>query len=634
MTSSILQKTNDTGPTTDRTGISENIVQDAGYLVFDGRSSIHEYLDPVFDTLSLSNDMGSCSSEIVHASADQIPTIGNGIETGQRSDIPKEFYFGRVPVGLHFEDSENIPTLQLLDPMLDISATMIRKWYEDACSDSGAPNSAAIREIIETTDWADESQAMPTFLRLRLLTNDAIDPATASSVDLIINNTDWSGPDAIPEYVNAYLLMHPDIQQEYRDQIDMIISGTDWMNADNSAASSTLLGNIIRQNIFGASPILDIESWNYTAISETLTEHPLSIQYFPEEVRNDQELVLTAAEQDANALDFASEALRNDREFILAALKIDPGFWAGVPESLKGDAIFCRQAAFAVLDIDHPIRLMNQEEMIRNRYSVAGQEERTALEAILGPVYFEGVENDTRPLCVIIYPDDDWNGVMSVTQTDMLSEAYRVIYYDVSTDEELVNDIRQATIDSGQQASLLILTGHGTREGMTLGSEPDESSYMALADTNLIARLQGCVEDNGHVILQSCSTGEGKDPTDGIDNFAEFVHSIWPNAWTHAPTGDESNMILLDENGEFVSPGFFVRSSLLDPEFVIPPDGRSSLSYYLNLFRNVISDFPSNINRWLHEIQLKMFEYVVKVPELVISMVQDALERLGIRINL
>jgi len=526
------------------------------------------------------------------------------------------------------------------DTLFMMSRSLLATMAEIAYNADELPNAETIRRLFENTDWSNPSQAAPAYLKITLLMNAAADQETTDAVNAIINETDWSGPQALPAMIRAQIALTSGIDSTIAETADSILASTNWEDPDLAAFSETELHLLLfpPQNELGRDML----------IRDTLLNHPLSLQYFSDDIRSDPVMVGAAIEGDPMAFQYATGAARTDRDLILnllennhgnnsisafippelwpdpeialEALACDPSCWQNIPDTLTRDALFCRKAAFAVLNIDHPTRLMNPEEIIRNRYSVASEAERTALEGLLGTAYFEGADNDDRPLCVIIYPDEDGNGAMTVTQTDMLSEAYRVVYYDVSTDEELVNSIRQATVDAGQQADLLLLTSHGNSNGMYMYDSSDEGSF-TLDDTELSQRLQGCVEDNGHVVLQSCSTGEGKDPTSGIDNFAEFVHSIWPNAWTHAPTGVEWNFILLDRNGEFVSPMYMVFDSPLDSEFVIPPDGHSSFGYYLSLAANSMTRGLRHV--W--DMLLKGLEFLVKAPETAFSLIDTYL---------
>ena len=64
-------------------------------------------------------------------------------------------------------------------------------------------------------------------------------------------------------------------------------------------------------------------------------------------------------------------------------------------------------------------------------------------------------QKDNRPLVVVIYPKKDWNGAFyGQSIVDFVNHGYRVMYYEVNTDKEMIQSLKDVTQD--QQAALLI----------------------------------------------------------------------------------------------------------------------------------------------------------------------------------
>ncbi len=67
--------------------------------------------------------------------------------------------------------------------------------------------------------------------------------------------------------------------------------------------------------VIGIELEFDIESY-----LTTVTESPYSLEWFPDELKNDRSIVLAGVSRNGYALNYASSALKNDRNIVLAAV--------------------------------------------------------------------------------------------------------------------------------------------------------------------------------------------------------------------------------------------------------------------------------------------------------------------------
>jgi len=292
-----------------------------------------------------------------------------------------------------------------------------------------------------------------------------------------------------------------------------------------------------------------------------------ALKYASDELKNDRELVWTAVQgSNGGAIQYASEELRNNREFArLVALSYYNSlqFLGSDMQDYYNETY---KKAFSILDIDKSKRFDKSEyaELVRNRYSVSTEETKKALKDTMGEEFFSGVENDTRPICVMIAAESDWSGALGDIghqQFAQVGRNYKVIYYDVSTDKEFAENLCEATTDNGQQADLLLIAGHGNKRYLCFGTGVimfpliQESSMLdRTLDWDMVEKIKDCVKEGGDVVLVSCSTGKGGKGPRGVNNVAEFMLNIWPNARIHSPMNDVSQVNYeFDANGRLAS---------------------------------------------------------------------------------
>lgn len=164
--------------------------------------------------------------------------------------------------------------------------------------------------------------------------------------------------------------------------------------------------------------------------------------------------------------------------------------------------------------------------------------------------------HDPRPLAVVIFPKNDWNSIFSASSENLslLTKGYRVRYYEVATDAEAAEALRQAT--ARRKASLVVFGGHGDTISLSLGAgDPEMTKRMAMryyidtGDGHLFKGLGKRVVDGGHVVLQSCSNGHGGP---SARNLLNVMSRLFPQAYVHAQAESGDIRLLLDRNGRFI----------------------------------------------------------------------------------
>lgn len=176
--------------------------------------------------------------------------------------------------------------------------------------------------------------------------------------------------------------------------------------------------------------------------------------------------------------------------------------------------------------------------------------------------------SDKRPLALAIFSTSDFNGAFEQNSLADLTRAYRVLYVEVSSDEELLAALETHT--RAEPAALLLIGGHGEPKSLRLGEDQrgagrdrfsgdrdrsNEQLFLDREDGDQIGdRLRRAVARGGHIVLKSCSTGSG-----GYDgyNLASTVAALAPQAYVHAPLQPTNNRLQLDAQGRFAAPGFW-----------------------------------------------------------------------------
>jgi hypothetical protein len=280
------------------------------------------------------------------------------------------------------------------------------------------------------------------------------------------------------------------------------------------------------------------------------------------------------------ALQFASEALKRDKEIVLEAIRTNTRAFKCASEELKSDPDFLRIAfemSFHIYESVPEIRsmitseyssLINELEGLNINFPMRFKLTATAREIIKNRKSLNSA--DSRPLAVIIYPTKDENNAFETNNINDMINGYRVVYFEAENENQVYEAIKIST--RVQKASLLVLAGHGVRTHVALGANNPaithvvfEKYYIDLSDEEEIKKqgLSDSIENNAAIVLESCSTGEGKEK---YDNVANLMKRLFPQARIFAPTDPTRvSRLELDRQGKLVKAKFTSEKTLGSP---------------------------------------------------------------------
>lgn len=123
-----------------------------------------------------------------------------------------------------------------------------------------------------------------------------------------------------------------------------------------------------------------------------------------------------------------------------------------------------------------------------------------------------GDSNDTRPVLLIAYNKNDYNGAFyqEGDKIDglMKSQYYNTIIVEVDSEYDFYNRVSEIS-DKYFGIETMIIGGHGEPERITLGSGGDETA-LDLTDIGKMKQLSNCFVNKPTIILNSCSTGKNE----------------------------------------------------------------------------------------------------------------------------
>ena len=150
----------------------------------------------------------------------------------------------------------------------------------------------------------------------------------------------------------------------------------------------------------------------------------------------------------------------------------------------------------------------------------------------------------SKPYGIILFPEDDWNGAFSVHQdlleklSAQLSKAGILLRI-----TEAKNGLRAAAQTEKMkakynQASFCFAGGHGTEDGLALGSRSAKKALPTISRTDLknkrVRRSGAFLKDGSQIILISCSTGkDGGFAQKLSEAFGRAIEVIGPNVPTN-----------------------------------------------------------------------------------------------------
>lgn len=307
---------------------------------------------------------------------------------------------------------------------------------------------------------------------------------------------------------------------------------------------------------------------------------PLSFDYADESLKRDPETVLAAVKRRGQTFEYADKSLKSDKAFVLDAVYYDAYAFQFADGSLRNDPEFCIDALWKNWHVYRFIPENIRAEVLEgsghfgsnillglgklNIEFVERFKNYTDFkEVVLNRINLKGA--DSRPLAVIIYPKTDHNRAFEPNNIgELIEKGYRVVYFEVASDEAVYQAVEAATVK--QKAQLIILGGHGIAERTAMGAtDPassemsDEVYYIDLSDKPEMKQrhLSLHLEKGAVILLESCSTGRGKQ--DG-NNVANLMREVFPQASVYAPTLPTGvSKLTYDENGR-VSGARFIRS--------------------------------------------------------------------------
>lgn len=314
-----------------------------------------------------------------------------------------------------------------------------------------------------------------------------------------------------------------------------------------------------------------------------------AVQDFPK----DHDLAVAAITTNEEALKFVDKSLVRDKAFLRAAAIANPHLV--MPETqdpyaraaleqvltpkLRAELLADPDVALAV--VAHKARLAKVPDVQPGLFTMNRRFQQELIDNRLAPR-----DRDERPVAVVAYPVEDWNGQFFERTEELvgLTKRYRVMFYQVGTDAAFVAAVADAT--SHKPADLVVIGGHGESALTAFGADDpaklpermraqldspktsprvrqrimdriakvNEERYLDLSDRAQLETVANRVAKGGSILLISCSTGKG-----GAEatNLANFLHGIFPQARVDAPTESVPNLgVRLDAKGYYADAGF------------------------------------------------------------------------------
>lgn len=281
-------------------------------------------------------------------------------------------------------------------------------------------------------------------------------------------------------------------------------------------------------------------------VRAALATNGLAFGYADVKFRNDPEAVLIAVKSDYHALHYASKTLLDDPHFMEKAVKIDGLAFGYASDLVKRDPrvldaavaqnplalVYADPSAVTKRDllaylgmhwIFPPDEVVSGDaaQIISEWRAFTAYPERfgtmkTFLDAWVHSRRLGG-DGDDRPVALLLYNTNDWNGAFaqsSLPRTFLDSGKFRVVYREVSSDEEAQRAIAETCAKSGGKIHTLVLAGHGQPKELGLGKGKnafDESSDIDRGDfkSGVFRHLDDYVDESGQVLLYACSNGQG-----------------------------------------------------------------------------------------------------------------------------
>jgi hypothetical protein len=282
------------------------------------------------------------------------------------------------------------------------------------------------------------------------------------------------------------------------------------------------------------------------------------------------------------------ESLRENREFMLRLAKANIWSFGSVHSSLLRDRTFDAEVSMAFPPVLDRFGAELREELfqlrpeLRQRYETVKQQLKDLgiedpmrlrssklLDEVLRNRLAPESDKDKRPTALLVFGKTtaDPTRAFYHNNLDDLTKHYRVMYYEASSEDQLMAALRDGS--KRDTAELLMVGGHGNREGLNLGrdhdhydgprapgeKDPSEALLLDLTDEDQLkaAGLQNVLRPDAKVVLDSCSTGEGG--AEGT-NLANVMARVFPGREVIAPMEPVTVKLRVDDEGRFVDPGY------------------------------------------------------------------------------
>ncbi len=395
-------------------------------------------------------------------------------------------------------------------------------------------------------------------------------------------------PDVTTELIsyNGHFLLKATVDPKIRGDINMIISALQATPEIFGLLTEEEKNNPVLQKV-----AIESDPNLFFKMIRTMVDHmeddvmlfavsllPKNFNFLPKEKREDYEFVSKCVSINGFVLEFITNEFKQDEKIIVSAMKSSPQmYWSLTEEQRKIlefyeknhghlmnraeiPVVYSMMSLSTVMTSDllrlifkkENITLEFSEEQIQkyvddfNNMTVA--RERIGSFSKMVHVFLTnhrddfGIQDD-RPVVVVLQSSDDWNNAFihnSVINDFIESGIYRVAYYEVSNERQILNALKSYEESHlGKKIDVLCVSGHGYSRGVildyTLVGLPNRMDVKD-AKWGLYQKLADSIAPQGHFILNSCSTASGGEEN---NNLANAIRRYLPrDILLHAPRTD------------------------------------------------------------------------------------------------
>ncbi len=309
----------------------------------------------------------------------------------------------------------------------------------------------------------------------------------------------------------------------------------------------------------------------------TGSNHKKNLKFVDSKLRSDVDFMLELMEISTSAFHYRDYSVRGDERLTRAYLQtIRKGYNDRVPIYYSENEIDDLMSDLKELNIEHPDRfkldtlgLRNLRIVIRNRKSFAAdlaEEKEKRKKARRNWGWHKKKEESPEevkktPITLQIAAKADWNAAfVNGVSNDFIIRGKPFLYFEANTRREAFSTMDDLLLME-QPVNDFIVTAHGSQQRMALGA-PDprlvrpisSQYYFGLGDRYHLQRRRDLMTNDGRLIFQSCSVGEG-------DLYGRNIANVWHDAFPQAriyaakvPTRIEQ--LFFDKNNELINVGY------------------------------------------------------------------------------